>query len=205
MRSPPRAAWPGPTSATCWTRPPAMKWRTPVEKDLGKCDILVNGAGGNNPRATTDKEYFEEGDIDADTKSFFDLDASGVEFVFNLNFLGTLIPTQAFARQMVGREGCNIINISQHERLHPAHQDPGVLRREGRHFQLHPVAGRSLLQGGHPLSTPSPRASSPPSRTPLCCGTRTARPRRAPARSLPPPRWAASVKARSWTARCCSF
>ena len=83
-----------------------------VEKDFGKCDILVNGAGGNNPRATTDKEYFEEGDIDADTKSFFDLDASGVEFVFNLNFLGTLIPTQAFARQMVGREGCNILNIS---------------------------------------------------------------------------------------------
>ena len=65
----------------------------------------MNGAGGNNPRATTDKEYFELGDIDADTKSFFDLDASGVEFVFNLNFLGTLIPTQAFARQMVGKEG----------------------------------------------------------------------------------------------------
>ncbi|MBQ7386563.1 MAG: SDR family oxidoreductase [Clostridia bacterium] len=83
-----------------------------VEKDFGKCDILVNGAGGNNPKATTDKEYFELGDIDADTKSFFDLDASGVGFVFNLNFLGTLIPTQAFARQMVGREGCNILNIS---------------------------------------------------------------------------------------------
>lgn len=83
-----------------------------VEADLGKCDILINGAGGNNPRATTDKEYFELGDIDAETKSFFDLDAGGVGFVFNLNFLGTLIPTQAFARQMVGREGCNIINIS---------------------------------------------------------------------------------------------
>ena len=83
-----------------------------VEADLGKCDILINGAGGNNPRASTDKEYFELGDIDADTKSFFDLDAGGVGFVFNLNFLGTLIPTQAFARQMVGREGCNIINIS---------------------------------------------------------------------------------------------
>lgn len=83
-----------------------------VEKDLGSCDILINGAGGNNPRATTDKEYFENGDIDADTKSFFDLDASGVSFVFNLNFLGTLIPTQAFARQMTGKEGCNIINIS---------------------------------------------------------------------------------------------
>ena len=83
-----------------------------VERELGKCDILVNGAGGNNPRATTDKEYFELGDIDADTKSFFELDAAGVGFVFNLNFLGTLIPTQAFARQMVGREGCNILNIS---------------------------------------------------------------------------------------------
>ena len=83
-----------------------------VQKDLGKCDILVNGAGGNNPKATTDKEYFELGDIDADTKSFFDLDSNGVGFVFNLNFLGTLIPTQAFARQMVGREGCNILNIS---------------------------------------------------------------------------------------------
>ena len=83
-----------------------------IEKEIGKCDILINGAGGNNPKATTDKEYFELGDIDADTKSFFDLDSAGVGFVFNLNFLGTLIPTQAFARQMVGREGCNIINIS---------------------------------------------------------------------------------------------
>lgn len=83
-----------------------------VENDFGPCDILINGAGGNNPRATTDKEYFEIGDIDAETKSFFDLDADGVGFVFNLNFLGTLIPTQAFAKQMVGREGCNILNIS---------------------------------------------------------------------------------------------
>lgn len=83
-----------------------------VERELGKCDILVNGAGGNNPRATTDKEYFEIGDIDSDTKSFFDLESDGVGFVFSLNFLGTLIPTQAFAKQMIGKEGCNIINIS---------------------------------------------------------------------------------------------
>ena len=95
-----------------------------VEKDLGSCDILINGAGGNNPRATTDKEYFEIGDIDADTKSFFDLDASGVEFVFNLNFLGTLIPTQAFAKQMVGREGCNIINISSMNAFTPLTKIP---------------------------------------------------------------------------------
>jgi len=83
-----------------------------VLEELGPCDILLNGAGGNNPRATTDKEYFEIGDIESDTKSFFDLDKAGVEFVFNLNFIGTLIPTQAFARQMVGRGGCNIVNIS---------------------------------------------------------------------------------------------
>ncbi len=83
-----------------------------VLADLGPCDILVNGAGGNNPRATTDKEYYESGDIDAETKSFFDLDKSGVEFVFDLNYIGTLLPTQEFARDMLGKKGCNIINIS---------------------------------------------------------------------------------------------
>lgn len=83
-----------------------------VKAEFGDCDILLNGAGGNNARATTDKEYFFPGDLDEDSKTFFNLDAEGVSFVFNLNFLGTLIPTQAFARQMVNREGCNIINVS---------------------------------------------------------------------------------------------
>ena len=82
-----------------------------INAELGKVDILINGAGGNNPRATTDKEYYESGDIDADTKSFFDLDDDGVQTVFNLNFSGTLIPTQVFARDMV-ESGGNIINIS---------------------------------------------------------------------------------------------
>ena len=95
-----------------------------VLADLGPCDVLINGAGGNSPKATTDKEYFEPGDIDADTKSFFDLDASGVGFVFNLNFLGTLLPTQAFAKQMIGREGCNILNISSMNAFTPLTKIP---------------------------------------------------------------------------------
>ncbi len=95
-----------------------------IEAEMGKCDILINGAGGNSPKATTEKEYFEEGDIDSDTKSFFDLDEAGVGFVFNLNFLGTLIPTQAFARQMIGREGCSIINISSMNAFTPLTKIP---------------------------------------------------------------------------------
>jgi len=82
-----------------------------VEADFGPTDILVNGAGGNNPKATTDNE-FHETDLSDDTKSFFDLDQSGIEFVFNLNFLGTLLPTQVFAKDMIGREGANILNVS---------------------------------------------------------------------------------------------
>ena len=78
----------------------------------GPCDILINGAGGNNPRATTDQEYFDPAGLDDETKTFFDLDEEGMSFVFNLNFIGTLLPTQAFARDMIGRPGCTIINVS---------------------------------------------------------------------------------------------
>lgn len=83
-----------------------------VLRDFGPCDILINGAGGNNPRATTDNEYYLPGDTEKELKTFFNLDSAGVGFVFNLNFLGTLIPTQVFAKDMLDREGCNILNIS---------------------------------------------------------------------------------------------
>lgn len=81
-----------------------------VLNDFGGCDILVNGAGGNNPRATTDNEYQHEAKEGG--KSFFDLDASGVDFVFKLNFQGTLLPTQAFAKDMVAKKKGAILNIS---------------------------------------------------------------------------------------------
>ena len=84
---------------------------TQILKDLGNCDILINGAGGNNPKATTDNEYFSPDDM-GKVKTFFDLDQSGVEFVFNLNFLGTLLPTQVFAQDMLDKEDASIINIS---------------------------------------------------------------------------------------------
>ncbi len=90
----------------------------------GKCDILINGAGGNHPRATTDVEYFDAADVDAETKTFFDLNEDDVEFVFNLNFIGTLIPTQEFAKDMIGRSGCNILNVSSMNAFTPLTKIP---------------------------------------------------------------------------------
>lgn len=78
--------------------------------DFGPCDILVNGAGGNNPRATTTNEYQSE--AKPGDKTFFDLDQSGVDFVFKLNFQGTLVPTQVFAKDMVEKHTGSILNIS---------------------------------------------------------------------------------------------
>lgn len=76
----------------------------------GPCDILINGAGGNNPKATTDNEYQHE--ARPGQKTFFELDAAGVDFVFRLNFQGSLIPAQVFAKDMVERQSGNILNIS---------------------------------------------------------------------------------------------
>ena len=97
--------------------------REELNKDFGPCDILVNGAGGNSPRATTDNEFHEEG-LDEETTTFFDLDPEGVNFVFSLNFQGTLLPTQVFAKDMVGREGANIINVSSMNAFTPLTKIP---------------------------------------------------------------------------------
>jgi len=84
-----------------------------IAEKLGTCDILINGAGGNHPTATTTKEYYEAGDLEKEgLKTFFDLEKNGVDFVFALNFMGTLLPTQVFARDMIGKKGAAILNIS---------------------------------------------------------------------------------------------
>ncbi|MBE6712916.1 MAG: SDR family oxidoreductase [Ruminococcaceae bacterium] len=96
-----------------------------ILKDFGKCDILINGAGGNNPRGTADHETYEPGDETRDDiKTFFNLDPDGIGFVFNLNFLGTLLPTQVFVPDMIGKEGCSILNISSMNAFRPLTKIP---------------------------------------------------------------------------------
>lgn len=94
-----------------------------VLNDFGTCDILINGAGGNNPKATTDNEFFHKEDLNQ-MKTFFDLDMEGVEFVFNLNYLGTLLPTQVFAADMIDKKGASIINISSMNAFTPLTKIP---------------------------------------------------------------------------------
>lgn len=91
----------------------------------GKCDILINGAGGNNPKATTDEEFFStESLTNDDLKGFFDLDLAGFNFVFNLNMIGTLLPTQEFAKDMIGKKDATIINISSMNAFTPLTKIP---------------------------------------------------------------------------------
>lgn len=95
-----------------------------INKELGLTDILINGAGGNNPKGTTTNDYFDIKDMkDPDVKSFFDLDGGGVDFVFKLNFLATFLTTQVFAADMIGRGG-NIVNVSSMNAFRPLTRIP---------------------------------------------------------------------------------
>jgi NAD(P)-dependent dehydrogenase (short-subunit alcohol dehydrogenase family) len=98
-----------------------------ILEKFGPCDILINGAGGNNPKGTTTKEYLYEEDLKEENKdlvTFFDLDEDGIRFVFDLNFLGTLLPAQEFSKDMIGRKGCSIINVSSMNAFTPLTKIP---------------------------------------------------------------------------------
>ncbi len=104
--------------------------KTEIDAKTGGCEILINGAGGNNPRGTTSAEYLTRDDLDPasaavrSVKTFFDLDAEGIGAVFNLNYLGTLLPTQVFARDMAERVSPVIINISSMNAFRPLTKIP---------------------------------------------------------------------------------
>lgn len=97
-----------------------------VTDELGHCSILINGAGGNHPNGTTSKTHLWKEDLESreELKTFFDLDPEGIQFVFNLNFIGTLLPTQVFGKDMVGREGCSILNVSSMNAFTPLTKIP---------------------------------------------------------------------------------
>ncbi len=98
-----------------------------IQSDLGPIDILVNGAGGNHPKGTTSRERLLPEDLEAGCRelvTFYDLDSAGIQFVLNLNFLGTLLPTQALTRAMAQRQRGVIVNISSMNAFRPLTKIP---------------------------------------------------------------------------------
>ncbi|MFO7611146.1 MAG: SDR family oxidoreductase [Clostridia bacterium] len=96
-----------------------------INDKFGPCDILLNGAGGNHPKGTTSNEILHAEDLDKEgVTTFFDLDPDGIQFVFNLNFIGTLLPTQVFSRDMINKKGAVIINISSMNAFTPLTKIP---------------------------------------------------------------------------------
>lgn len=89
---------------------------------FGKVDMLINGAGGNHPNGNTTKDIYNAGDIthaNGDCACFFDLIPDDLEYVFRLNFTGSLIPSQVFLPDMLGNAAASVINISSMSAYHP--------------------------------------------------------------------------------------
>ena len=105
----------------CLDKESLLAARETVREAFGKCDILINGAGGNNPRATTQNEQMRESA--AGTGDFFSLDEAGLKFVFDLNITSALLTTQVFAEDML-EGGGTILNISSMNAFRPLTKIP---------------------------------------------------------------------------------
>lgn len=110
----------------CLDRDSLTEAKAAVDAAFGACDILINGAGGNNPRATTDTETYHADETEmTDGKNFFTLSPDGFRFVFDLNVTAAFLTTQVFARDMAKRgTGGNILNISSMNAFRPLTKIP---------------------------------------------------------------------------------
>ena len=106
----------------CLDKQSIITAKNTINEKWGAVNFLINGAGGNNPKATCDNEYMTP-DLPEETKSFFDLDESGLKFVFDLNITSAFLVTQVFAVDMI-KTGGDIINISSMNAFRPLTKIP---------------------------------------------------------------------------------
>ena len=111
-------------SADVLVRDSLIAARERIISELGTCDILINGAGGNRPEGNTAKEYFFEEDIGNDKGTFFDLDIAAMQNIMDLNYLGTVLSTQIFAKDMLGKKDGTVINVSSMNYFRPLTKVP---------------------------------------------------------------------------------
>jgi len=95
-----------------------------INEKLGPIDLLINGAGGNSPQATTQVEMIEEPDLANLEKTFYGLQMEGFDKVFALNFKGTVLPSMVFTRDMLEKRSGVVLNISSMNSYHPLTKIP---------------------------------------------------------------------------------
>ena len=117
-----------------------------INEKWGSVNFLINGAGGNNPKASCDNEYMTP-DLPEETKSFFDLDESGLKFVFDLNITSAFLVTQVFAADMV-KTGGDIINISSMNAFRPLTKIPAYSAAKAGVIGLTKALSRELGPSG---------------------------------------------------------